>query len=366
MFSLWIAACGTSATEAPATEDVSAADVDIVAMAEEVMRQYMAPVTSWDGPTDGPAAVPNKTIVGITCGMSSEGCARPIEGAIEAAELIGWEFVNCDPNFDATRMAACVDMAITIKADGIFLNSINDELIAEPLARARALGIEVVSLEGCNTPGSEGISFEVDGNWDEMGVAIANYQIWANNGEAKPLLQTEPTYKCQVLMNDVIAEIVEESGGVAEFLHFPEADLVTTLASRTVAEIQADPDINGLVNWGDGIFFSRPAMQEAGLLESVKTCGYGMQSHEVEAIREGVQSASVGISQRWGAWAMIDSLNRLFAGEEPVEHNLPVRLFTEENIDDLPTLSLEEGGSAWTGDIDWQSVYLEIWGVDGN
>ena len=44
----------------------------------------------------------------------------------------------------------------------IVLNSINDQLIAEPLARAREQGIEVVSLEGCNTPSAEGISFEVD------------------------------------------------------------------------------------------------------------------------------------------------------------------------------------------------------------
>jgi len=162
-------------------------------------------------------------------------------------------------------------------------------------------------------------------------------------------------------MNETIAQIVEQSGGETKYLYFPEAELTTTLASRTVAEIQADPTINGIVNWGDGIFFSRPALQEAGLLEGIKTSGYGMQSHEVEAIKEGIQSTSVGVSQRWAAWAMIDTLNRIFAGEAPVEQNLPIRLFTAENIADLPTLPPEEGGSAWSGDIDWRSVYLGFW-----
>jgi len=161
-----LAGCATPATETPAAqpttppaESVSPTEIDVVAVAEQVMRNYMAPVMSWWGPTEGPVAVPGKTIVGITCGMSSEGCARRIEGIMEAAKVLGWEFVNCDPNFDATKMAACVDMAITIGADGIVLNSINDQLIAEPLVRARKAGIEVVSLQGCNTPRPDGISF---------------------------------------------------------------------------------------------------------------------------------------------------------------------------------------------------------------
>ncbi|GAB6987652.1 hypothetical protein [Nocardioides pyridinolyticus] len=38
----------------------------------------------------------------------------------------------------------------------------------------------------------------------------------------------------------------------------------------------------------------------------------------------------------WGAWAAMDNMNRMLAGEEAVEQNVPIRLITAENIDDIP------------------------------
>ena len=55
------------------------------------------------------------------------------------------------------------------------------------------------------------------------------------------------------------------------------------------------------------------------------------------------------------AWASFDNLNRIFAGEEPVDQGIPFRLITAENVSDI------EPNTNWDGDIDFASHFTKIW-----
>jgi ribose transport system substrate-binding protein len=58
----------------------------------------------------------------------------------------------------------------------------------------------------------------------------------------------------------------------------------------------------------------------------------------------------------WGAWAAMDNMNRVLAGQEAVEQNVPIRLITAENIDSIAP------GGPWDGDVDFRAAYKTIWG----
>jgi ribose transport system substrate-binding protein len=75
----------------------------------------------------------------------------------------------------------------------------------------------------------------------------------------------------------------------------------------------------------------------------------------VAFIRQGKEEVSMAEPQAWGAWATMDNLNRVFAGEEPVEQNIPIRLINKDNVDSIPE------GQAWEGDVDFKAAYSKIW-----
>jgi ABC-type sugar transport system substrate-binding protein len=333
----------------------SGSGADGVVAAEQAMREAMAPIRAFPGPTTGPAAQSDKSVVLISCGMSSEGCARPIEGAAEAAEALGWEATICDGNFDPTRYEACINTAITTQADGIYMQAIAEELVRDALARAREAGITVVSTESRNPTSETGVNFEVDADWEGMGRALGNFYVWRTDGNPVVMLQYERAYRSGTAIYDAIKEVVEAAGGSTVDFEFSEADLTTDYPTRTVAELRANPDINGYVNFDDGIIISLPAVRDAGLLDGLYPAGWSLIGASLESIRNGEQAASIAAPQAWEGWAAMDTLNRIFAGEEPVDQHLPYRLITAENVGEVPA------GESWDGDVDYRAEYQKIW-----
>lgn len=323
--------------------------------AEESARAFMAPVTEWPGPTTGPAAVPGKRVVAVSCGMSSEGCARPVDGMVEAGEALGWEVEACDGDFDPGKFIACVDLAINTRADGLLLQAISDEFIADPLARARAQGIVVASTEGLNTPSDTGVSFEIDAGWDRQGEALASYLAWKNAGDSTTLMQYERSYRAVVKLNQRATEVLASNGGEVIEFDFSEMELFTDFPGRTVAAVRANPEINGIVIFDDGVIAMIPEMKAAGLLAGRLLAGYNLITPSINAVRAGDQAASAGAEQVWEGWAAADNLNRIFAGQSPVAQNVPVVMITAENVDRVPE------GTADVVDVDFRAHYRSIW-----
>jgi ribose transport system substrate-binding protein len=69
-----------------------------------------------------------------------------------------------------------------------------------------------------------------------------------------------------------------------------------------------------------------------------------------------LQAADIGYPLEWAGWASMDQLNRHFNDEELVEdHGIAFKLLTKEN--------LPPDGAAFTGDLDYEAKYRELWGV---
>lgn len=353
---------GSSEQPAPAAESSAASDGGNAAPAEDyqkIAEDAMKAVSSFNGPTDGPAAQTGKTIVFLACGFAGEGCLTAAQAAEGAGEALGWKVTLADGKFDPTVFERTIQQAIDAKVDGIIVDAVDADAVAGPIAAARKAGIVVGSYDSRNEPSDTAVSFDVRMSFPLQGKALAAYMIWKNDGKAHPLILNSPEFKGTAEWTASAAETFKGCAAcsVIDEQDFTASEAPTKLPPMVVTEKQQHADMNAvLVPYDAAMLPIIPAMKQAGILDSVKTGTFNATKPSVELIRKGELTATVAEPHSWGVWATMDNMNRVFAGEEAVEQNIPIRLITKDNVGDIPE------GQAWDGDgVDYKSAYKAIW-----
>ena len=133
---------------------VSAAFADDVLdrMKADIARS-VGPQTTWDGPTTGPKAAKDKSIVYVSLTQNSSGNANSARGAEEAAKVLGWKFTLMDGKGTATGGADALAQAIALKPDAIILGSVSIENNKTLIKQANDAGIVVIGWHATDKPG---------------------------------------------------------------------------------------------------------------------------------------------------------------------------------------------------------------------
>lgn len=357
--SVLAAACGSDedSSSGSSTTSGDAAAVD-VARYQAAAERAMEPVTAWPGPTEGPRAQPGKRVLFLSCGFAAEGCKRPADAAAEAGKALGWDVNVVDGKFDPKVYNRVIQQAVDQKVDAIILDAISSEAVSQSLKRARAAGIPVGSWDSANTPSEDGVTFEVDVPNDAEGEALGNFMVWRTNGETKAYLLQAPEFKACVAWVEGAKRVIEscESCEIAKEDQMAAADAATRVPQLVVASLREDPQINAVVAPYDAAMLATvPSMAQAGVLDDVQVGAFNGITPWLDFIRAGRVAATVAEPQEWGTWAAFDNINRLLAGDEIVEQHIPIRLITQDNIDEIPE------GQSWEGDIDFRAEYERIW-----
>lgn len=349
---LILSACGSDVSEKSSGDKVD------VGGYESAAKAAMQKVTTFTGPTDGPAAQPAKSIVWISCGDTGEGCRVPGVAAKKAAAALGWTIKVVDGKFDPTVYSRAIQEAINDRVDGIVIDAISSEVVAEPVKKARASGIVVGSYDSANTPSDDGVNFEVLAQAEAQGKAMADYMIWKTAGEANAFTLNAPEFKGPSTWLKSAQDAIADCGSckVVTSQKFGPADAASRLPQLTAATLRQNPTINVvLASYDSAMLQTIPALAQAGTLERVKVGTFNGTSPALALIRKKQLTATVGGAMGWGAWATLDNMNRVFAGDKPVEQNVPIRLIAAENVDTVPA------GVPWDGDTDYAAEYTKIW-----
>ena len=121
---------------------------DVLDRMKADIARSVGPQTTWDGPTDGPKAVKDKSIVYVSLTQNSSGNADSARGAEEAAKVLGWKFTLMDGKGTATGGADALAQAIALKPDAIILGSVSIENNKALIKQAADQGI--VGTHGCD------------------------------------------------------------------------------------------------------------------------------------------------------------------------------------------------------------------------
>jgi ribose transport system substrate-binding protein len=345
------------------------ADADF--LAEGYAGAFTAP------PKDGPAAVKDKDVWYISCGQSYAACAGAASSFEEAGQALGWNVTIADGKADPNTAATIIKQAVAAGADGVGLFTYDCPSIKSALLEAKSAGVPVVNYGSLDCDdeafGSEEPLFAASVNeqgstdqaqmWKQLGEARAKYTA-AKLGEAGGLVLNinETSQRAhqwqQVGFTDTIAQVCPNCEVVD--VPFTFAQVPTRSSEIFKAAILQHPDL-AAITWDTDALMGlglSTVLEQAALSPDIPKVGAEGNPPNMDLIRAGQQTSSSFIPYGWYQWAMADTFNRIFAGEDAA--SLPDQGGGYMFIDKDHNLPAE--GEPVQLPIDYKAAYQAVWG----
>jgi ribose transport system substrate-binding protein len=362
---LTMAGCdgSSSAAESTDAEPSGPGCPDVVDRAQWAVEQAKDVDAPWTGPTTGPEAVPDKTIVYIAHTMTNPGVAGVARGVQEAGQIMGWTVETLDGQGTAEGVKAAFNEAIDLDPDGIVVGSFDPETAAEPVERANEAGIPVIGWHAVPEPGPSQdpeLFTNITTRVEEVARISADWIIADSGGHAGVVLFTDGTLPFAKNKSDLIKEELETCAGVTllsyKSIPIPEAnartaDEVTSMLARFGERWTHSVAINDLY-FDD----AAPALLADGREGDGPPYNIGAGDGDPSAFERvngrDFQTATVPEPLYEQGWQIIDEFNRAFAGEPATDYVAPVHITTRAN----------SGGAAFWDSGNYREAYREIWG----
>lgn len=316
------------------------ADDDFMKQAVEKVARATAHKKVWDGPTKGPAAQPNKTIVYLASDMRNGGVLGVSRGIEEAAKAAGWSVRVLDGQGTVSARTAAFNQAIALKPDGIVLGGFDAKEQATGIKAASAQKIPVVGWHAAAKAGPvDGLFTNVTTNADDVAEIAALYAVVESKGAAGVVIFTDSAYSVAIAKSNAMAEVIKKckSCKLLGVEDTPLADtsnrmpqLTTALLQRHGAKWTYSLGINDLY-----FDFMGPTLTAAGAVaKNMQNLSGGDGSESAyQRIRTGkFQAGTVPEPLNLHGWQLVDELNRAIAGQPPSGYSTPVHLVTRQNI----------------------------------
>jgi ribose transport system substrate-binding protein len=342
---------------------------DALAAAQALVASSTAPVTTWDGPTEGPPAQPGKFIVYPSQDQRNGGALGVGDGVKEACEALGWQFRLIDGQGTTNGQTAAIQQAIALKPDGIVLGTIDAASQRTAISAAVAQGIKVIGWHSAGTPGPQpdlNLITNIESDPVQTGAVSGAYTVVMANGQAGVVVFTDSAYAIAIVKHDAMMAAVNavEGSTVLELVDTPIAEVQTRMPGITTALYQQyGSRLNWMIAVNDLYFdFAIPTLRTLGVgpggPPQMVSGGDGSVS-AYDRVRQGqYQTATIPEPLNLHGWQAIDEMNRAFAGAPPSDYVTPVHLVTVDNIG-------VDGGpnNIFDPDNGYRDQYKAIWGI---
>jgi len=320
----------------------------------------------FDGPTSGPTAAADKTIVVLAADMKNGGILGVTNGVEEAAAAIGWEVRVLDGAGSVQGRTAAFGQAIALQPDGIIINGFDAVEQQAALDQVAAAKIPTVSWHsgpviGCDAPG--GIFANVSTDAMTVSEEAAKWAHEDAGGKPGVVIFTDSTYQIAIDKADRIKETIESMGGtVLEYVDTPIADTSSRMGPLTTSLLQKyGAKWTHALAINDIYFdFMGPALAAAGISGdgSPKAVAAGDGSESAfQRIKTGqYQSITVAEPLNLQGWQLVDELNRAVSGAECSGYVTAPAVVTMDGakaMGDSPIFDPENG---------YREAYSSIWG----
>ena len=229
--------------------------------------------------------------------------------------------------------------------DGLAVSSVSTDALAPVIDRALEMGIPVVTFNTDN-PDSNRLAFAGQ-DLVESGRAAGHLMAEQLGGEGNVIITTL----------DAAAQwsIDRETGAREALAEYPGITVLTTVNTGTEPQqiysnienaMLANPNVDGILSLE---CCSNPAAGEYvlrnGLVGEVTVVGFDLLPQTVELIYEGAIAATIDQAPEVQGFEAVNMLVQFLSGEELVDVDTGVGIYTIENIDDAFAEEVEEGVS---------------------
>lgn len=322
--------------------------------------------SAWDGPTTGPKAAEDKTIVVLAADLKNGGILGVTKGVEEAAAKIGWSVRVLDGAGSVQGRTAAFGQAMALKPDGIIINGFDAVEQQAALDGVTAAKIPMVSWHsgpkiGCDAPG--GIFANVSTDAMTVSETAAEWAIKDAGGKPGVVIFTDSTYQIAIDKADRIKETIEKMGGtVLEYVDTPIADTSTRMGPLTTSLLQKyGAKWTHALAINDLYFdFMGPALAAAGIKGdgSPKAGSAGDGSEAAFQRIRSVQYQTITVAEPLNlqGWQLVDELNRAVSGAACSGYVTAPALVTAEGLKAM-------GDSNQFDPVTpYRDAYAKIWG----
>ncbi|MFI5820339.1 substrate-binding domain-containing protein [Streptomyces rishiriensis] len=318
----------------------------------------------WNGPTSGPTAVADKTIVFVAQTMTNPGVAGAADSVRRAARVIGWQVRVIDGGGTPAGIQAAVSEAVDVRPSGIVIGGFDPGSTSQQVARANAAGIPLIGWHAVASPGPSRrprLFTNVTTKVEDVARASAQWVISSSGGTAGAVVFTDASVPFARYKSDLIRKELATCAGV-ELLAYENIP-IPDAGSRTPREISAllsrfqerwthSVAINDLY-FAD----AAPAFRAAGKKGSGPPFNIGAGDGDPSAFQrinsEQYQAATVPEPLSLQGWQIVDEFNRAFSGRPASGYVAPVHISTADN---------SHGATTWDP-AGYREAYRKIWGI---
>lgn len=359
-----VAGCDSgSDTAAPSAASSGPGCPTILAKAKKMVKQAEDVNAPWGGPTTGPEAVPDKTIVYVAQTLTNPGVAGVAAGAREAGKTIGWDVRTIDGQGTPGGIRAAFSKAIALNPAGIVIGGFDPKSTDEQVRKANAAGIPLIGWHAVAAPGPSKdpeLFSNITTKVEDVAAISADWIISRANGRAGVVLFTDASIPFAKRKSDLIKKELATCSGVKllSYENIPIQDA----SSRTLARVPAL-----LSRFGDewtysaainDLYFEHaaPALRAAGKQGADAPFNIGAGDGDPSAFQRingrEFQAATVPEPLSEQGWQIIDEFNRAFAGKPATGYVAPVHIATAAN----------SGGAVSWDSQGYREAYRKIWG----
>jgi len=330
-------------------------------------------------PDSAPAIAKGKKVWVISCGQAAEGCAVPGNAAIDAGKLVGWDMTIFDGGLNPSKYSDGVRQAIAAHADGIILDVVDCAITKQALQEAKDAGIKLLGLHAldCSDPtaGSGKNLWDADlyygeqfPNYKALVLAFGSTKadwIMANAGAKANIIEFRQDELAVVkYINDGFDKEIKAHCPDCKIttVNFVLADLGPKVTAKAQAALAQNPSANAImVPYDSALTFGiGSAIDSSGRKSQLKVMGGEGFKSNIEAARKGKQQdAGTGYGFEWEGWATIDSMNRLFNGQDQVDCGCGFKVWDVGP----PAHNLPPEGQAYQPTADFRTNYKKIWKI---
>lgn len=376
-----VAACGSSSSSSSggSTAESSGGETSggesgggktkTLAEFESFVKEKEAPITKWPvdlgAPTEPIKSIESgKLVVDIALSPEEPASLSTAEGAVEAAEALGWNAKIIFTEFSAAKTAAAFEQAIALGADAVITQGIDPKTYKSSIKKLHEAGGILVTTYSDTPPSEEFAQAEVSQTSASYGEIAAAKMIVDGGGKGQFAGFSYPEFKA--VENTAIGLEEEfarcEKCELLPIINTASAEAEKTLPTATSTLLQQNPELTGIFSDLDTFLdnFQLPVLRQQGSEVPVYTTLGGKPT--LEAVEKGEIKAVVEFPLTWGGWAAIDNVARVFAGQKTNEGGIPKRIVTEENVAEIVEHLGPNG--YWEADgFDYKGEYEKLWGL---
>ena len=372
--SVALSACSQGTTSAGASSSTTAGGASssttaasgcpsVVTQAKAAVDAASAQNATWNGPTTGPKAVANKTVVYVAQSMQNPGVAGVATGLQAAASTIGWTLKVIDGQGTPAGIQNAFNQALSLKPDGIIIGGFDPNTTADQVKQANSENIPLVGWQALANPGpstSPKIFTNVTTKVSDVAKISADYIIAQSNGNAGVVIFTDLSIPFAAGKSQMIQTELKTcpSINILKYDNIPLADVANRMPTETSALLSSLGSKWTYSVAINDVYFedATAAFRQAGLTAATAPVNVGAGDGDAAAltrIRTGdFQAATVPSPLRSEGWQLIDELNRAFSGQPASGYVPQIHLSTKAN---------STADNFWdpTG---YQAAYQKIWG----